>query len=97
MACAVTVALRTTVQRQIMEVFNRHSFRPRCNVRVPRLQREVFMDNRAPCLVFIEEHLEHAVQVPFEMAAIQFDQGNAETGWIAVPVMVTTGKCALAC
>jgi len=55
------------------------------------------MDNRAPCLVFIEEHLEHAVQVPFEMAAIQFDQGNAETGWIAVPVMVTTGKCALAC
>ena len=50
------------------------------------------MDNRAPCLVFIEEHLEHAVQVPFEMAAIQFDQGNAETMRVRIPMVIAASE-----
>jgi hypothetical protein len=97
LSVSVAVALRTAVNRQLREFVVRHPLGTLRGVRVAGFEFEVAGDYRRPARVLVEKEAEHPVKVALEMTAIEFNQRDAETGGIAVPVVVPACECAFAC
>jgi hypothetical protein len=76
---AVAVTLRFALGGKLVEFLYAH-FSTRYLILVSGLELEVFVNNRGPACVLIEQHLQHALQVSLEVTAIQFHKLRTESG-----------------